>query len=915
MSDLSDQSDSRVSATGAQGHIMCRMRLQIQQQETINWHAMPANQVFERLDTTSDGLSKEEALRRLERFGSNELPETKKPSPVLVFLNQFRSPLIYILLVAALLSFISGHPIDAYVILAIVILNAVIGFSQEYRAERALEALKELSAPQATVLRDNEEMNINASELVPGDAVMLEVGDRVPADCRLFTAVNLKVDEAPLTGESVPVEKSADPIPSEKSLAERTNMVYSGTTVVYGRGLAVVVATGAATEIGKIASEVAAEPLHLTPVQQKLSRLAGQLGIVGLLIAIAIIAAGIIRQISILEMFFVGVAAAVSFIPEGLPAVVTIVLAVGVQRMAKNYAVVRKLPAVETLGSATVICSDKTGTLTKNEMTVKEGYASDTQFTVTGEGYNPKGDFYVQGRKASRENLPDIELLLTAFVLCNDARLHLEEDNVWKIIGDPTEGALVVAGEKFGLKRHELESAQPRIDEVPFESEKRYMATLHHLPDGRKVAYVKGAPERVLGMSEIIPEMAAEFTARNAEMAANALRVLAAAYKEFPPEVNEIEHPDIESGLIFLGAVGMIDPPREEARQAIQAAKGAGIRVIMVTGDHPDTARTIAELLGLLEGGMRVVPGRTLDAMTDDQLIASIPRIAVFARAEPAHKIRIIRALRSRGHIVAMTGDGVNDAPALKLSDIGISMGITGTDVAKEASDMILLDDNFATIVKAVEEGRSIFSNIRRVVGYLLATNTGEVLIYLGTILAGFPIPLIPVQILWINLVTDGFSTIPLSLEPKEADILRERPRNPREPIVNRQMVYQIIFVAFFMFVGTLSLYHWGLAHNSLDKARTYAFVVMALFQAFNVFNVRSNRYSIFTIGILSNPYVLIGAASSILAQIAAVHTAFFQTIFHTVPLSLNEWALMVAVAGTVFWAEEIRKAIVARRL
>ncbi|HUV04127.1 MAG TPA: HAD-IC family P-type ATPase [Armatimonadota bacterium] len=895
-------------------------------QQAANWHALTASQVLEQLNTTPDGLSTEEARRRLERFGRNELPEPEKLSPALVFLNQFRSPLIYILLVAALLSFVSRHHIDGFVILAVVILNAAIGFLQEHRAERALEALKKLAALQAAVLRDREEENINAAELVPGDVIMLEVGAKVPADSRLFVAVNLKTDESALTGESLTVEKTPDPLAADKPLAERASMVYSGTTVTYGRGMAVVTATGMGTEIGRIASQVAAESVAggVTPVQRKLARLAGHLGIVGLAIALAIIVAGVIRQLGLLEMFFLGVAAAVSFIPEGLPAVVTIVLAVGVQRMAKRCAVIRKLPAVETLGSATVICSDKTGTLTRNEMTVRAGYTPDTQFTVAGQGYAPEGAFYVRGRETARADLPDVESLLSAFILCSDARLHLEEGVGWRIIGDPTEGALVVAGEKLGLRKHELEGAQPRIDEIPFDSQKRYMATLHQLPDGRKAAYVKGAPERILGMSEryqmrggpaqLDSDKADEFAARSAEMAADSLRLLAVARKEFPPEKEEIERPDVESGLVFLGAVGMIDPPRDEARPAIQAAKEAGIRVIMVTGDHPDTARTIARLIGLLEEGMLVVPGRTLDAMTDDELSGAIGRIAVVARAEPEHKIRMIRALRNRGHIVAMTGDGVNDAPALKLADIGIAMGIAGTDVAKEASDMVLLDDNFATIVRAVEEGRGIFSNIRRVVNYLLATNTGEVLIYLSTIISGLPIPLLPAQILWINLVTDGFSTVPLSLEPREAHVLRQPPRNPREPIVDRPMIKRIAFVALFMLVGTLFLYYWGIPNVGLDRARTYAFVVMALFQAFNVFNVRSSRYSVFQIGILSNPYVLAGSAASILAQIAAVHMGFFQTIFHTVPLSQSEWALCVAVSSSVFWAEEIRKALVYRR-
>lgn len=889
------------------------------QLETDVWHAMPIEEVFERLDTTPEGLSTSEARERLEHFGPNQLQEREKISPIITFLNQFRSPLIYILFIAVILSFASNHILDGLVILAVLILNAVIGFFQEYRAERAIEALKKLSALRATIIRDHEEIDIPAPDLVPGDIIMLEVGDKVPADGRLFEAVNLKIGEAALTGESVPVEKNTEPLPKDKPLAERRNMVYSSTTVDYGRGKAVVTATGMSTEIGRIASEVAAEPRQPTPVQRKLARLAGYLGIVGLVVAILIIIAGIVRGLSLFEVFFLGVAAAVSFIPEGLPVVVTVVLAVGVQRMARNCAVVRKLPAVETLGSATVICTDKTGTLTKNEMTVKVGYTESTQFIVTGEGYAPEGSIYVERQKISKESHPGVELLFTALVLCSDARLHLEE-GYWKILGDPTEGALVVAGEKLSLKKHELEAEQPRINEIPFDSQTRYMATLNKLPDGRRIAYVKGAPERILGMcsryykdgeiADLTPDITAEFIARNAEMAANALRVLAAAYKELPPEKEDIERQDVSSGLVFLGVVGMIDPPREEARRAIQAAKEAGIRVIMVTGDHPDTARAIAELLGLLEEGMRVVPGRALDSMTDEQLASAIGRIAVFARAEPEHKIRIVRALKSRGNIVAMTGDGVNDAPALKLADIGISMGITGTDVAKEASDMILLDDNFATIVTAVEEGRGIFANIRRVVLYLLATNFGEVLVYVSTIFSSLPIPLLPIQILWINLVTDGFTTMPLSLEPTREDVLRNPPRNPREPIVDRGMIYRIVFVALFMLVGTLGLYIWQLGGRSLIHARTYAFVAMAFLQVFNVFNVRSNRYSLFKIGILSNPYLVVGATASFAAQILVVQNSALARIFYAVPLGLTEWILLIAISSTIFWVEEIRKAV-----
>ncbi len=892
-------------------------------QEATSWHTLSVEQAMAELNTNPDGLSDRDAKLRLQQFGPNALKEERKIPRSVVFLTQFRNPLIYILLIASILSFIGEHPVDGSVILAVVTLNAVIGFLQEHRAEKALEALKKLSALHATVARSGEEIDIDTAELVPGDIVVLDVGDKVPADCRLFEAVNMQVDESALTGESLPVSKGIEPMPIITALADRSNMIYSGTTVTYGRGMAIVAATGMSTEIGRIASAVAAEPSQLTPVQRKLSSLASYLGIIGLLVAIAIMIAGFARHLPLLDLFFLGVAAAVSFIPEGLPAVITVVLAIGVQRMAKNCAVIRKLPAVETLGSATVICSDKTGTLTKNEMTVRAAYTGTEAFSVSGEGYAPEGAFFMHGMKVAAESHTDLDALMTALVLCNDSRLH-REDSSWRIIGDPTEAALVVAGEKLGFKKHDLSIVQPRVDEIPFDSQIRYMATLHELPDGRKVAYVKGAPERVLGMCDrylrdareapLTADISEGFAAQNASMAADALRMLAAAYKEFPSETCEIEHHDVASGLTFLGAVGMMDPPREEAKLAIQAAHRAGIRVIMITGDHADTARTVAEILGLLESGMRVVPGHTLDAMTDAQLIASIGRIAVFARAEPEHKLRIIRALKTRGEIVAMTGDGVNDAPALKLADIGIAMGITGTDVAKEASHMILLNDNFATIVNAIEEGRNIFATIRRVTLYLLATNTGEVLIYLSTLLSGLPIPLLPVQILWVNLVTDGFSTIPLAMEPREAGILLEPPRNPNAPIVDRSMLLRMLFIAGFMLAGTLGLYYWGLMHIPIEKARTYAFVTIVFFQVFNVFNIRSSRCSIFSIGFLSNPYVLAGAAASVIAQILAVHTPFFQSIFRTVPLSPAEWILCAGVASTVFWAEEIRKRFISNR-
>ena len=892
----------------------------------VDWHAVNAGRVMEELGTSADGLSLKEAFQRLRLFGPNRLKKAYKPPEILTFLSQFRSPLIYILLVASLLSFIGRHIVDGTVILAIVMLNALIGYIQEHSAEKAIEALKKLAAPHATVIRDGEEVDIDASEITLGDLIVFEAGDRVPADGRLFEASNLKVDEAALTGESVPVQKEPGVLPADTPLADRWNMVYSGTMVSYGRGMAYVVATGMQTQIGQIAEQVSAEPPIVTPIQRKLSKLAAYLGAAGIGIATGIMVAGILRRIAILDVFFLGVAAAVSFIPEGLPAVVTIVLALGAQRMARNYSVIRKLSAVETLGSATVICSDKTGTLTRNQMTVRTAYTPDHSFTVTGEGYVPHGEFFEHSHKADRISHPDLEGLLTALALASDAHLHFSEDGrgVWSITGDPTEGALVVAAEKLGLKRHDLEELQPRIDEVPFDSNRRYMATLHRLPDGRKVVYVKGAAEHILSMCstywqggrvrKLSGHALAGFVEQNTRMSSSAMRVLAAAFKEVPHDTENIEPKDVESDLTFIGAVGMIDPPREEAPSAIDAARDAGICVIMITGDHPDTARAIAGMLGLLDEGGQVVEGKFINFMTDDELNVAIRDIAVIARAEPQHKIRIIRALKSRGQIVAMTGDGVNDAPALKMADIGIAMGITGADVAKEASDMILLDDNFSTIVCAIEEGRNIFANIRRVTLYLLSTNSGEILVYILSILLGLPIPLLPVQILWVNLVTDGFNTVPLAFEPGEPDVLKRPPRPPDAPIIGRAMAFRIAFMALFMFFGTIGLYIWGLRHESLAEARTLAFAAIALFQIFNVLNVRSERYSIARIGLFSNPYVLLGTSISVLAQIAAIHTGFLQTVLGTVPLTLPQWALSAGVASSILWAEEVRKLIAGKR-
>ncbi len=899
--------------------------------EQAAWHALSPEEALRRLNSRAEGLSSAEAAQRRERYGLNTIRSVRRVSVARLFLSQFTSPLIYILLIAAGISFATGHGIDGWVILAIVFLNALIGFFQEYKAERALAALRALAAPKATVLRDGEAVQLPAEELVPGDVVLIAAGDRIPADGRVLEAANLQVEEAALTGESQAARKSTQAVSPDTSLGEREGMLYLGTAAVTGRGEMLVTATGMATEMGAIARDVETEGSTETPLQRKLAALGGRLGLVALLLAAILVLVGALRAIPKTELFLTGVAAAVSFIPEGLPAVVTAVLAVGVRRMVRRNAIIRKLPAVETLGSATFICTDKTGTLTKNEMTVRAVWAAGREVAVEGEGYAPEGGFRDGEAVVAPQQVPEIALLLRAGALCNDARLRQEGDR-WGITGDPTEGALLVAAAKADLDCSALSASYPRVDEIPFDSDARYMATLHAGPDGHHWLFVKGAPERVLGMSQRIvvtapapegdalpPDRPLSAEDREAVLAANvalaerALRVLGFAYRRLPPDANTIDPRMLEGELTFIGLAGMIDPPRPEAVPAIAAARRAGIEVMMITGDHRVTAQAIAAQLGLLQGGREVLAGRDIAAMDDAELEQRVERIAACARAEPTHKLRIIRALQQRGHIVAMTGDGVNDAPALKRADIGIAMGITGTDVAKEASEMVLADDNFASIVGAVEEGRSIFANIRRVVTYLLATNSGEILMLLATVATGFPLPLLVGQILWINLVTDGAPTVALGQEPPHGRVLDQPPRPPDAPIIARPLVFRIAFVALFMALGTMGLFVWALQDGSLARARTLAFATMATFQLFNIYNSRSMNESVFRIGLFSNRWVTLGVLSSALLLVAAIHIGFLQRALRTVPLTLGEWGLVILVSASVLVAEELRKAFAPR--
>jgi P-type Ca2+ transporter type 2C len=886
--------------------------------EEMTWHALSVEEVLVELRTSPEGLQEAEAVQRLEKYGPNLLAEEQESSALALLLHQFKSPLIYILLIAAGGSLLLGEVIDAAVIFVIVLFNAALGFFQEYKAERALEALRRMAEPVAEVIREGEIREIPSEEIVPGDIIAVTTGDRIPADSRLIETRTLQVEEAALTGESVPSNKNTEVIADiHQPLADRNNMLYAGTIVSSGKGVAVVVATGGQTEAGRIARHVSEAPAKETPIQRKLNAVARLLAVVGVLVAALLVGIGYWRGFDLYTLFLTAVAAAVSFIPEGLPAIVTIVLAIGVQRMARRNAIVRKLPAVEALGSATVVCTDKTGTLTKNQMTVQTCVTPERSYQITGEGYRPEGEFLSEGDRVNPLEEADLEFLLQVAALCNDARL-VEEEGQWRIVGDPTEGALTVASLKAGIAIPELQERYPRVNEVPFNSEFKYMATLHRSSHGSSLVCVKGAPERILGMSdrvrvngEIRPlaeEQYRHLRDSSDSLAAEAYRVLAIAYKEIEPEASELPREQVENQLVFLGLAGMIDPARPEAQAAIESAREAGIRVIMITGDNPVTAKAIAASLGFEEGD--VVAGRELTQMSDEDLGKKIKHVSVFARVQPHDKYRIVKALQEQGELVAMTGDGVNDAPALKLANIGISMGIAGTDVARESSEMVLADDNFATIIAAVEEGRTIFSNLRKVVQYLLSTNTGEVLTFLVSTSAGLPLPLLPVQILFVNLATDGFAMAPIAFEPKEPGLLKHPPRPPEEPVITKRIAARMVMVAVIMVVGTLGLFLYELHNVELIKARTMAFTTLAVFQLFNAFNARSSTQSVFRIGLFSNPYILMGVGFSFLLQVLVVHLAPLQAIFRTTALRVDEWGLIILVCSSIFIVEEIRKAI-----
>jgi Ca2+-transporting ATPase len=825
--------------------------------------------------------------------------------------------LIYLLIAAAAASLIIGEVLDAAVIVAIIVLNAILGFFQEYKAGRSIEALRRLIVPEATVLRGGMRYRVPASTLVPGDAIEVEAGESVPADCRIIYAASLKADESALTGESGASDKKAGTLPGDTALGDMDNMLFLGTSVLDGRGLAIVVGTGMDTEVGKIASLIEAGEKLETPMQVSINRLGKFFGIAAVVACVIIFAVGLLEGQRLYEMFLVAVSLAVAAIPEGLPATITIALALGVQRMARKKAVVRKLPAVETLGSASVICSDKTGTLTQNVIVVKRIVTAGHEYEVTGTGYAHEGVFLSGGKEISPHSDASLELLLVAGTLCNNATFERLEGR-WNIVGDSTEVALLAASAKAGINKILAEDECPRVFEVPFNTETRRMSTVNAC-GGKKYVFVKGAPEVILGLSSSVladgravplDETRRErFLRLNDAMADNGMRVLGLAYKEIKGDPASMSVKEIENGLAYLGLAGMMDPPRPEVRGAVTRCKGAGIDVVMITGDQKPTAMAIARQLGIYGNGDMVVTGSGLNDMAEEELDRNVGRIKVYARTSPEQKLRIVEALQRRGEVVAMTGDGVNDAPALKRSDIGIAMGITGTDVSRQAADMVLMDDNFATIVSAIEEGRRIYDNVKNVVKYLFSSNVGEVLaVFLG-IMLNLPLPLLAIQILWVNLITDSLPALALSVDPVASGVMKRKPRPRSEGMFAGLTLLDMALIGMATGAGTLGLFYAYLPRGT-DVARTMAFTALVVFQMWNCLSCRSEARSLFGKSLLSNKYLIAAIATSVVLQCIILYVPFLEGVFRTIPISPYDWLIIAIVTSSTTILIEARKLV-----
>ncbi|VAX11899.1 Cation-transporting ATPase, E1-E2 family [hydrothermal vent metagenome] len=882
-----------------------------------NRHAESTKAIFESLETSTDGLAKEEVNRRLAKHGKNRLPEPKVRGPLLRLACQLHNVLIYVLIVASTVTAMLGHWVDAGVILAVVLVNAVIGFVQEGKAENALRAIRKMLSPSAMVIRDGRQTLVQAEGLVPGDIVLLQPGDKVPADLRLFQVKGLQVQESVLTGESMAVEKNTDPVARETAIGDRRCMAYSGTLVTHGQASGIVVATGAQTEIGRISTLVSEVESVTTPLLRQMAQFSRWLTLAILAIAIITFAFGVlIRNYAMADMFLAAVSLAVAAIPEGLPAIMSITLAIGVQRMAKRNAIIRRLPAVETLGAVTVICSDKTGTLTRNEMTVRNIATATHLFELEGTGYNPHGAILLSGNDLLVPQQSALQEVLRAAVLCNDASLE-QRNSEWRVHGDPMEGALLVAGLKAGLDIETETKQYPRTDLIPFESEHRFMATLHHSHAGTAFIFLKGAPERVLEMCAYQRTDNGEqpldkdyWLKRVAHMAQQGQRVLALAVKPVSYEQIELQFSDVENDLIMLGMFGFLDPPREEVIEAVQICHQAGIRVKMITGDHSATALAIARQVKL-NNTREVLTGQALDLMGEDQLRQRVQSVDVYARVNPEHKLLLVKLLQEQGLIVAMTGDGVNDAPALKRADVGTAMGRNGTEAAKEAAEMVLADDNFASIAYAVEEGRTVYDNIKKAIIFILPTNGGEALIILAAILFGFhQLPLTPVQILWVNMVTAVTLALSLAFEPPEQNVMRRPPRNAHEPILTAYLVWRVAFVSVILMSGIFGLFLWDMQQgHRIEHARTVAVNTLVMFEIFYLFNSRYITASVFNwAGLTGNRYVLIAIGLLVIFQLGFTYLAPLQSLFSTAAIDLNIWLRILFISSSVLFLVELEK-------
>ncbi|MCX6002601.1 MAG: cation-translocating P-type ATPase [Chloroflexi bacterium] len=887
------------------------------------WHNLTIRETFGYLASSSDGLTSGEAQHRLEEYGFNELGDEDRISPWLLLLEQFKNILIIILLIAVVLSAFLGELTDAIVIFIIILFAAGLGFIQEYRAERAIQALKRMAAPLASVLRDEVETEVPSREIVPGDVIILRTGDRVPADARIVESFNLRTDEAALTGESMPAEKINGMVEGDVGAGDRLNILFAGTAAVYGRGRAVVVSTGQHTEFGKIATMLNEVKEEKTPLQVNLDRMGKWIAITALTFCFILAAIGVLRGHAPLEMLIWGVSLAVAAVPEALPAVVTISLALGVNRMVKRHALIRKLPAVETLGCTTIICSDKTGTMTQDQMTLKKIYVSGKMIDITGSGYEPRGDFYRDEKVLDHVNDADLQKMIKAANLCSDTRL-VNVEGQWKIKGDPTEGAFVVAAIKAGIDIDQVCSLFPRIGEIPFSSETKKMTAVYKEPDGT-IAYSNGAAEVILNSCEYIYMSGREVKLDKHEreqlhrtihsMAGDALRVLATAYKRLPDDFTVDE--SVNTNMVLLGLGGMIDPPRPEVKDSIQTCVDAGIKTVMITGDHKVTAVAIARELGILKEGLALT-GSDLNDMSQAEFDARVEDIEVYARVSPEHKLRVVEALAKKGHVVAMTGDGINDAPALKKADIGVAMGIKGTDVTKESADMILTDDNFASIVAAVEEGRAIFNNIKKYLVYLLSCNIGEILLMAVAILFGpfigisaGVIPLIAIQILFVNLATDGLPALALAVDPHSQDIMKDKPRPRSQNIFTGPVINYMIVAGIWTCIAPLGMFIWALTSGkTLVEAQCVCFVTLIIIQFFNAYCCRSLERSVFNLGVKSNRWLHVAVASQVVLLCLIVYLPALQGPFNTFPLDWKDWFFSIASAASIIIVAEIYKAV-----